>query len=806
MNSHHRIPSALRSLASIGTLVAVLSSAFAVSTRAQCPPSLLHIADPNIGYPLTAPYLYQQFNVATPYWIAFGAVAADSNADYDVSLYQRENVFGACPAPACMCQYINSSSYSAGRTDFVIGDFNHNAYAPYWTWIHCFSGSCLFAAAGQETWGTNGLLSVDSEPITVNTSASAVDGSQVLRVYDVFLSSGTTYSFCFQKTGDRESKLCLFGNLAQGTYWGGRRDAQFETDQRVTQYTAPVTGYYGVVVVQDRLTGNPGSFTLGISTSIPCHCPTVLANEVPQLVPASPAEVRDVAIQSHTFWAAVGVRSSADWDLGVGNTPSSPPDLGCPTDLLNYSILLPPSVDVLAGDYNWSFSGDPRDTVAVRVTCSSGSAPATVQLEGTEAPTVIQDNAGKKSGTLYADDVLRVWDVLLQKDTTYTFSLQTCCASQKLLLFGNPSHALSWQARANAYLETSSTATFKPGFLGYYAAVVIKEDANIGGYSLGFGHCASATPLATRTPYSSFTTTYCAFDQPADRWGAIGVWGTLDWDIRQYDLGSGSAWPDCFGSPGALSAGNSGMDFIVGDFHHNPPGTQYARTYQYTSNAFEYGLSEWDSGSGELFVNGAPTTITLDAQNEHHLWCYEVYLASGVPYTFEFSRVGTADTHLLLFANPTNGVYWAPRSAAMFSTTTNMPFTAPQSGAYAVVVARDNADQGRFTLRVSSSALDAGNSVRPAHDALTALTPNPARGPLRVGFDLTAAAEPAFELLDTQGRVLNRWSRGAFATGHWDVTMPAADDRGRALAPGLYFVRMRLGQRTVDTRKLAIAP
>jgi hypothetical protein len=100
----------------------------------------------------------------------------------------------------------------------------------------------------------------------------------------------------------------------------------------------------------------------------------------------------------------------------------------------------------------------------------------------------------------------------------------------------------------------------------------------------------------------------------------------------------------------------------------------------------------------------------------------------------------------------------------------------------------------------------AENAARPTRDALTALTPNPARGPLRVGFDLAGAAEPWFELLDAQGRVRNRWSRGAFASGHWEVTLAAGDDRGRALAPGLYFVRMRLGSRTVETRKLAVAP
>jgi hypothetical protein len=248
------------------------------------------------------------------------------------------------------------------------------------------------------------------------------------------------------------------------------------------------------------------------------------------------------------------------------------------------------------------------------------------------------------------------------------------------------------------------------------------------------------------------------------------------------------------------------MDFIVGDFHYNPPGKQYARSYQYSSGANSQAVTDWDPGSGELVVNDAPLTVTLDEQNMRHLWSYQVHMIGGLPYTFEFHRVGAADTHLLAFTNPTNGVYWAPRSAALFSVTQDQSWIAPQTGWYGVVVVMDNWDTGRFTLRVSSSVVSVAGNATPKRDALTGLTPNPARGPLRVGFDLAAAAEPAFELLDAQGRVVNRWSQGSFAIGHWEATMPVDDDHGRGLAPGLYFVRMRLGAHTVDTRKLVLSP
>ena len=804
----HSQPIATRTAVLAACLVCLMSTVATAPARAVCQFEWIWEYYSDNGYSLDDPNEYSQMNVTRPYWIAWGAIAADSTADYDVAVYQKMSVWSPCAEPECFCTRYANSVNASGRTDFVIGDFNHNPLSHYWVWTHCYNGSCVFAPAGVITWRSGDLVSVNAGPRTIELATGSGDGSQVLSTFDVYLHSGTTYYFNFHATGDRQTKILLFGNLAGGTYWAGRNAALFETSQCMTSYTASVSGYYGIVIVNDRLTNNPASASFGVTTTVSCNCPDVLVSGVPQSLPANPGDARDIVIQEFPYWTAVGVRSAADWDLTVGNTPSAPPQLGCPTDVLTWSNLLAPQVDVLAGDYNWSNLSSPEDTVSVRVSRFSGFAPAAVEMDGSSSPAdIVMENGAKQTGTLYSDQVVRSFDVLLEKDTTYTFSLQTCCASQKLLLFGNSTQGVLWQGRASALLETSGTATFTPTFSGYYGAVVVKEDANVGGFSLGFGRCVSPTALAARTPLGQNRMAYCTFDQPANHWAAVGVYGlSTDWDIHQYDQATGSAWPDCFGNPGALSAGASSTDFIVGDFHYNSPGTQYARAYQYTGGASAWALTEWDPGSGELEVNGAPLTVTLDEYNDHHLWSYQVYLVSGLPYTFEFHRVGAADTHLLAFMNPTNGVYWAPRSAALFTTTVDRPYIAQQTGWYAVVVVLDNADTGRFTLRVSSPVVAVEGASRPARDALTSLTPNPARGPVNVGFALARDAEPAFELLDAQGRLLNRWSRGTFASGHWEVRLLAGDDQGRALAPGLYFVRMRLGSRTVATRKLAVAP
>ncbi len=761
---------------------------------------------PNIAYPLNATYIYNQINVSRPYWIAFGALPSDPGADYDIAIYEHKPTWSPCAAPECFCTRLANSIAGGGRTDFVVGDFNHNPYQYPWVWTHCYSGTCFGTPSGSVGWRDGNTVAVNAGLTTVDLTAGTSDGGQILSVYDVYLVSGTTYYFNFHAIGDRQTKLCLFANLAAGTYWAGRNAAQWETDQCLTTYTAPVSGYYGLVIVNDAVTPNPASISFGVSTTVPCNCPTLLASDVSQSLPASPGDAHDIVVQSHPYWTAVGVRSAGDWDLTVGDTPSSPPTLGCPTNVLTWSNLLAPTTDVLAGDYNKTLGGGPRDTVTVRVNSYSGAQPSTVQMDGSSSGAdIVWENGPHTTGTLYADDVVRSYDVLLDAGTPYTFSLQTCCANQKLLLFGNPTLDLLWQGRPSAIFETSSTATFTPGYAGFYGAVVVKEDANVGGYSLAIGHCRTPFTLAARTPYPWNEITYGTFSQTARSWAAVGVSSEgTDWDLQQYDQSSGLTWPDCFGGPGALSAGSAGTDFVVGDFHWNLLGTQYVRSYQYSSGTAAVGFTEWDPGSGELTVNAAPLTVTMDAQNAHHLWCYDAYLVGGLTYTFEFSRLGSADTRMFLFTNPTSGVYWAPRSAAVFSSTTDQTFTPPQTGFYGVVVALDNFGVGNYTLRVSSGMVSVENT-RPHHDALTALSPNPVNGPLRVGFDLANTGELVFELLDAQGRLLDSWNQGAFTSGHWEVTVSPAERRERSLAPGLYFLRMRGGARAVATRKLTVA-
>jgi hypothetical protein len=81
---------------------------------------------------------------------------------------------------------------------------------------------------------------------------------------------------------------------------------------------------------------------------------------------------------------------------------------------------------LVAGDYNRALVLP--ETVSIRASRFSGSDGATVEWDA--GPDVLIDNGARASGTLYGDDVLRIWDVRLEKDTTYTFSLGTFGADE----------------------------------------------------------------------------------------------------------------------------------------------------------------------------------------------------------------------------------------------------------------------------------------------------------------------------------------------------------------------------------------
>jgi hypothetical protein len=80
------------------------------------------------------------------------------------------------------------------------------------------------------------------------------------------------------------------------------------------------------------------------------------------------------------------------------------------------------------------------------------------------------------------------------------------------------------------------------------------------------------------------------------------------------------------------------------------------------------------------------------------------------------------------------------------------------------------------------------------------VSPNPARGRFAVGFSLSASERVGLEVLDLAGRRVLARDEGVRGAGAHliDVT------QGRSLAPGLYFVRLTAGSRTLRAKAIVL--
>lgn len=96
-------------------------------------------------------------------------------------------------------------------------------------------------------------------------------------------------------------------------------------------------------------------------------------------------------------------------------------------------------------------------------------------------------------------------------------------------------------------------------------------------------------------------------------------------------------------------------------------------------------------------------------------------------------------------------------------------------------------------------------TAMPSSVALSAPRPNPTREPARVDLALPARAERVdVRILDLAGREVRRLRSGSLEAGTHVLVWDLADDRGRAVAPGLYLLRARVGTENRDRRIVVV--
>ncbi len=87
---------------------------------------------------------------------------------------------------------------------------------------------------------------------------------------------------------------------------------------------------------------------------------------------------------------------------------------------------------------------------------------------------------------------------------------------------------------------------------------------------------------------------------------------------------------------------------------------------------------------------------------------------------------------------------------------------------------------------------------------IRAIAPNPARGRARIDFETPARGAATLEILDVTGRRVLRRDLGVVERGPGAAAWDGRDDAGHAAAPGLYLVRLTVGDARATGRVLML--
>jgi len=739
-------------------------------------PGALASQTPVSDAPTDQVHSFTQSNI---YW---AAVAVYSTTDWDIQL--ASNASGSA-SPSCVSNVLASSSLGGGVVDFVVGDFNHSPLGPYDVHTHEFTGS---ATASTQWYGGAQSLQLNA-PFVLHTRAAG----DLIECYDVYLQAGQTYSIAFLDL-QAHLKAFLFRNPTGGPYFTQRFNADIAMGSFYQgTYVAPSTGFYGIVVVDD--TGQGGNYDLQIDV---CTPPIALADKTPGFATHGEDYFSFTAGAPH--WGAVGPSYAGEtrW-ISAFTTPGGAGPSQCFSGQVANSNQA--GNDFLVGDFRY----DPLGTYYAwtHVADQTPATTASVKWDSGDGTVVVNDN---NFTTAYEDgtDWLHVYDVQLMSNVAYRLdgSTNPSVIGPAAYFYENPGSAPYWASTPQYAAQVSGNPYFYVPNDGLHGLVVFDWNGLASTYSMRIVACPPTTPLASGVPDPVPAMGLYRIDQESPYWMAVGVRSSSDWDIEADHDSSGRDLGICFANPLTASTGVGWVDYVVGDFNAggNPYGTYYIRPYRFSGSA--PGLAEWDGGADQIVV-GAPWTHRVTGPSQV-LECWDVYLQQGQSYDLYLKADPGVDAKLDLFKS-NNAPYWAPRSARVYEGTTTGTYVAPATDFYGLVLVNDNGGAGNVDLGVYITGTAAVNDGGPAPaTTLTAISPNPGRGALRIQYALHQDAPVSFDVLDVSGRVVSHLDEGERTAGSWSVEWPGTGDGGRHLPAGLYFVRMSAANQPIATKRVTL--
>ncbi|MBI4947718.1 MAG: hypothetical protein HY840_15105, partial [Bacteroidetes bacterium] len=269
-----------------------------VSITLICGPAILSNNTPVTTS--TYPTNYQYANSSS--MTAVVAVAPNDANDHDCYVYSAGCQGGST---------LSSSTYGANVVDYNVAHYNVS--------------STVYPSAQYGSTGTSTVEFQYGTSLTVNTPYSETfTYTHAVEMFEVYLTSGTTYDFTLTISG---------GGCNLGFGWGCPASASWLSrggmvnnidangvgvSESYTGWTCPTTGYYGVVVFNDRWASTSNSsYTLLISTCTPPSDPSNQA-AAPSTICNGSSSTLSASVSGATIYWYTG--SCGGTQIGTGNS------------------------------------------------------------------------------------------------------------------------------------------------------------------------------------------------------------------------------------------------------------------------------------------------------------------------------------------------------------------------------------------------------------------------------------------------------------------------------------------------------
>jgi hypothetical protein len=675
-----------------------------------------------------------------------------------------------------------AESGETGGVDLVAGDLANLSQPP----------GVYYAALTRASGGNGAVGELDgtATPLPVGSTISDVMGSGVVELYVADLTAGASYQLAFTRAGAGDTHALLFANPNGAPTFLSRAQRALEIPPGgVAQYTAPMTGHYALVIVNDN--GQSGSYTLSL---IACAAPPALnANQMTSTGGGGEWYVQPYPGAAFT---AAGMRSEngsvtlTSFPGGPGACPGAPQKTTM--DVNGHTALLIGTAGAVGPQL------DPEPGV--------GATDAVIEAD--DGRCRLRVNGCAVTGD--ATHVMRLYTLHLEAGGIYQLTLAvTGQATFRMALFdplAQPGVALD---RFAAVSESPSNIAYPSEVSRDFALVVVNDNGQPGTYTLQFKGCTTPIPVPADTAYPivvpEAAKSFLEVQPDAPGWGAVAVRGA-GWTTTMFASATGGVTGDCYGTPlaAAVTDGHR-VELLAGRFGGDalPVQPWFPMATRTACGAMPADSIEWAAPSSlpmaswvEPFRSGSNLVDAWTAS-----------LDGGRAYGIVFEHPDSVAYKLLLFSPKTKpGMQWLARGDATVETGRSVDLQVPGNDAgqpWGLVVVNDNGEPGTYLLGIYLGGAAVGGPNRPPRTELRGMYPNPVRDRLRLEYALSTRAQVRIELMDLAGRRVAVLDDGTREAGVWNLQWrPGA--AGAGLHPGLYLMRFTVDGRTLERRKVTI--